>query len=264
MAANLSLEDRIAALERRAAGAQPSYSAHGGMTVAADGQIAYDFDGHIHSQGLDIDVARTGEHGPSNAVRWTDLIGAAGRAPDGVVGEIFVQSRADLILQSKSQTNNSVASAQLIARRLDGKIAALTAQARGPADPGFPDMIRADAQAGSQQRMLLDSAGRSDLVQAGRTATSPGGPFRFALDAGIATIVMNAPSTGALTVTHSCGVAPHVVVVPVVGGSLLTSVIMQVGARDAATFIAQAQVMVAGDFTNGTLQFCWIAVGVSS
>jgi hypothetical protein len=55
-----------------------SFAGDGGQHLAADGSITYDFSGHVHATGLDIDAAPAGNIPPANAVRWL-------RTSDGAV-----------------------------------------------------------------------------------------------------------------------------------------------------------------------------------
>jgi hypothetical protein len=62
------LEARIAQLE--AAAVMPSYSPTSGQTIAADGSVTYDFDGHVHARG--VDFTAPGVTNEAQAVNWLE------------------------------------------------------------------------------------------------------------------------------------------------------------------------------------------------
>jgi hypothetical protein len=60
------------------------YGALQGMKVAADGAITYDFDGHIHAQGLDLDAYDLLEFADPHRIRWLNPDGSLAAGLEGV------------------------------------------------------------------------------------------------------------------------------------------------------------------------------------
>lgn len=75
---NLSVEDRLAALERALAGQlQPAFSPTSGMQVDAAGKVTFDFQGHVHGTGVDLDVGNGANPPQDRRVRWINANGSA-------------------------------------------------------------------------------------------------------------------------------------------------------------------------------------------
>lgn len=71
--------------DQLAAGDSPDtigYAPLGGMVIDAAGHVTYDFAGHIHAKGLDLDVGS----GPAESIRWL--------RPDGTAGATLTDTSA--------------------------------------------------------------------------------------------------------------------------------------------------------------------------
>ncbi|MFL5910755.1 MAG: hypothetical protein ACJ768_09345 [Gaiellaceae bacterium] len=65
-------------LAGRPTGGGDGMSVDGGQQLAADGTVTYDFAGHVHAQGLDLDAANSpGSIADDNRVRWLRQPGGA-------------------------------------------------------------------------------------------------------------------------------------------------------------------------------------------
>lgn len=88
------LRSRLDALEQSAIG--PAYTPLTGLKVAADGSFTYDFDGHVHARGVDLDAATfTPPATPAadEKVRWVSTTNGAVVAELGGY-EVAASSRA--------------------------------------------------------------------------------------------------------------------------------------------------------------------------
>ncbi len=74
----LSIEERVAALERRVGGDDTAFPTL--VKLNPDGTVSFDFDGHIHAQGLDLDEADTDTPDPINKVGWFEQPGNTERS----------------------------------------------------------------------------------------------------------------------------------------------------------------------------------------
>lgn len=166
--------------------------APGNMTVAADGSVLFDFAGHVHAQGLDLDAGTTTTPPDDDRIRWL-------RASDGA---LVADDTAYDAAGSRERTSRAVGDAVTAARATllaegPGGEARLTALAQ----PG--GLLSVDAQAqGGGLRTLIDSANASSfptLYDGGLPAaadrryasgvavvTWPGGSAQSDLAAGIA------------------------------------------------------------------------------
>lgn len=238
-----TLDERVSELEAQLATLQarsvpPGYSALSGMTVDALGNVSYDFDGHVHAQGLDLDAGDQLVPPDDDRVRW---IRTSDRA---VVADIAAFSRdAGGIQQGAIQIT-----AYGQPERDDAVVQLL---AIGGPDPDDNTTIavtasgRIELQARTAQATLLDNAGNSSYLRGLR---------------GISTITMTTPNSGSVTVPHGLDVVPVVLCSVVAGGSLLFDSYAQVSAYDDTSFELSGIVTAAGDFTGGTLDVSWIAL----
>jgi hypothetical protein len=172
-------------LERPTDSGGVGYGSLQGMRVAADGTITYDFDGHVHATGFDLDVLHTtppvyavGE-GPLNAppppptpdgrVRWLAANGA-------VVADCLAEDEGDpsgsfAYLRAKAPNR---AAATLNAQ--GGQFAELFAQAGAPGDSLANTFIY--CQAGGHGTTIADANDSSDfLLKRAAAIVDTGGPW---------------------------------------------------------------------------------------
>jgi hypothetical protein len=60
-------------------------STAGGMVIDANGRVTYDFAGHVHATGLDLDYVASGPVTAPNMIRWLDPAGASKVAAWGTI-----------------------------------------------------------------------------------------------------------------------------------------------------------------------------------
>jgi hypothetical protein len=140
-----------------------SYGALQGMRVDPDGRITYDFDGHIHAQGLDLDAPLNPPTG-ENEVRWlrTDTQALlAFLAAFRQAGLSQFEARAAASVDS---TGNNDVEARLIAADADA------AEHNAEVHAGiFKDIAQVHAIAAggglTLTRIIVDETGSSDFPQ---------------------------------------------------------------------------------------------------
>lgn len=132
-----------------------TFEADAGQRIDAQGRVTYDFQGHVHAEGLDFDASNPGE--PAATIQWLDQNGArvahivgwggipGGSGLQGVVNEATASSAAASLI-ARSQGN--------LARQASIDLTAA---------PTF-QRVRVAAGAGGI-RTLLDDLGQSDFVQ---------------------------------------------------------------------------------------------------
>jgi hypothetical protein len=241
-----------------AAGAGPSYAPLNGLTISPDGSTAYDFDGHIHALGVDIDS----DDGSAPAVEefhsvaWRDV--AAGH----------------LIAWLYGQGANHAAFVQLLAAANgvgDGTSPRADIQlfATDPAFDPFNNGTRIKVQASNggsdyADRLVIASDDSSSFLQVA------GATRRLHINVGVDTIVYGAGTaiSSALVVNHGlvnprdgANITPIGVLFGWAPGGTAGAVEqIRCTAKGATTFTCAAVSTVA-QAVGATLPIFWLAIG---
>jgi hypothetical protein len=234
------LEGRVAELEATRPAIPTSVAQFLGVKIRADG--SYDFDGHVHARGLDLDlpVGVAGSAGADKKVRWI-------RTSDGFAA-------ADTYAYEDTETAYHVALVEAYGAPNSTRTAALRARSRD-AGVGFQDSA-VEAIADQASRMIYDSSGRSDFLQLADLANRK-------LGFGSSAVTFAAQTSSSVVVAHGLGVTPLYVLGLAKSGGVLQFNIVLAGttARDAATFTMAAQTHVGQAAVTGDYDFDWIAIG---
>lgn len=247
MASLDDLEQRVERLEAAAAAAaQPAYSPLAGLKAQPDGTIAYDFEGHVHAAGVDLD-ASTDVAAEFGAVPQADKRVAWFTGAKAVAGYVAgFHYGAD---EGSPEVHNTV---QLAARKSgdDGtRLTAFSAIVHDDLANGDRDNVRVHADGWT--KVLLDGAGNSDFLQLWSSALS------WKIDAGRVSPVL-AGTAGTFDIGHRIGRNPFVAfVIPdgavandlTVGTSVFLSDRFTVSWRRAS-----------GAATNFQVPFYWLAL----
>lgn len=128
-----------------------SMSAHN-VAVDADGNATFDFDGHIHADGLDLDAGDAGPNPPNDRrIRWLKL------ADGTVVAELIAYHNAadssrTLSLETRRNAGDDAASQLLV----DGALIRARKTAAG--------LELVEAEAGAVNRKIIDETGASSFA----------------------------------------------------------------------------------------------------
>lgn len=155
------------------------------IRVNADGTISYDFDGHIHAQGLDLDTAPAADFS-KNQVRWT-------RTSDGAISGYLASVDAESV--------DGTFFSQMVALSPDNTDSAVL-QAAAENTGGLLTRLRAII--GGTQVTMLNGAGESSFLQLNTLA-------KRKLSFGVNTSNYGAGVTGNVAIAHGLGVAPVIV-----------------------------------------------------
>jgi hypothetical protein len=124
-----------------------TFAPDAGQRITPDGHVSYDFDGHVHAQGLDLDAGTSNDPPDDRKVRWLTTNGA-------MVAEVF------------GWTGATDAEAMLLARR--GELipgVPLNAFLLAEADPANLNNTLALAGAGAVTARIIDALGQSRFLQ---------------------------------------------------------------------------------------------------
>lgn len=231
------------------------------------GAVLFDFSGHIHASGLDLDVADN-TFGPVNAVEW---IRTAAQSNPGTVGafesgirELFAGVEGNALSSrafSADGTGNTAAQLQtgVATRNAGGGIAtdmALFAAIHDPTAASGLNSLRVvvdrDAGAGAVSAVILDSALRSSFVQAP-------GLSQLRLIGGGASLFFPGSNSSTGSLAHGLGVTPIAAVCVGQGFNFLGSI----QSMDASNISFGFQVVnpPGGTFGPGNMTFYWLAIG---
>jgi hypothetical protein len=74
-----TLDERVTALERAMAAnvAPDAFSPSAGQVIDAKGKVTYEFDGHIHAEGIDFVAAEDASPDPAEMIRWLRTLDGA-------------------------------------------------------------------------------------------------------------------------------------------------------------------------------------------
>lgn len=164
-----ALEARIAALE---AAQMPAYTPLTGLKIAADGSSSFDFDGHVHAQGLDLDASVNETPPNDERVRWLNANGDP-------TGQIYTWQPAPgqptLMVVGALPVDNAQARLLLSADNLDVDAGI---HANVGAGPNSADAVIITAHGEStflqlfgSQRLVLDGPHQTGTVAVGAGAT---------------------------------------------------------------------------------------------
>jgi hypothetical protein len=224
-------------------GAAGSFTPDIGQHIGVDGSLTYDFTGHIHAQGLDLDAGGGAGNNPN--VRWL-------RTSDGaLVAQIDASSvgHVSTIEMVADDTSGSVGSAALTAIYDENvPLASVLASAAYVGPPSTPLITNRVAK-------IIDGAGVSDFLQLAARAQRS---INFGVNqVTFAASTLSAPTAinHGLTSAPGIGKTPIAVLATSIGGALIT---YDTRAYNATQFTAQG---LFGTATTGTFSFVWIAIG---
>lgn len=197
---------------------QPTY-----LTIDIAGRVSANFSGHVHAQGLDLDVGAANPPGSQNSVRWLELDNTSAAFIGVGVGVIppspFTSER--LVLQ-KQPSSGRVQHVDLIA---DSGVAGKTAEIDIWSDLTGVGTGQIDITAGALKKRLLSSDGSSDFLHGGNDViTWPGG----------------STTSNAKTVPHGAGRVPNTIVFGTRSSGPGAFQIFQFQAPDATNMFLQA------------------------
>lgn len=159
------------------------FTPDGGQRVDAQGHITYDFTGHIHAQGLDLDAGADIATIPNDRrVRWQ--LQSDGSVVADVYGTYYDSGQgfniAQGVLEALRRIPQDVARATLRAALPSG-VASAEARLDAVSDPepGGGSRPHIDAYAGGRTALLTDDAGRSSFIQA------PGATGNYRIEVGV-------------------------------------------------------------------------------
>lgn len=230
---------------------EPSYAPLNGLTTNPDGSTAYDFDGHIHAQGVNIDsddgsVSSVAE---AHSIAWKDV------AADTLIAWLYGQGAdqaayVQLLAAANGLTNDPRASLELFST--------------DPAHDPFGNGTRIKASAGLAIRQIIGDDDSSSFVQlAGATR-------RLHLNVGTDTIVYGAGTaiSTALVVNHGlvnprtgAGITPIGVLFGWAPGGTAGGVEQIRCTAKTATTFTTAAVSTVAQAVGATLPIFWLAIG---
>lgn len=149
-----------------------TFTADAGQRIDADGRVTYDFDGHVHARGVDLDAAVDAGLPNDSTVRWVNVNGAA------IASIVASQFGAPTNARSVALEANSDGPAWTpgpLTARVSTRDAAGYAQIRTDTQFSGPDAGRSVTAAvfgpgGLKTRLLVNDDGESDLVRAHPTS----------------------------------------------------------------------------------------------
>lgn len=152
------------------------------LTVAPDGSIGFDFTGHIHAQGLDLDSGANVTPPTDRRIRWL-------RTVDGsLAAEIYGYNNTNDngALLAEGVSRNFGASTAIIQARqeTDGSFARLlvgTHSQNPPPSPPYQQVAAAtdDGLGGGETRTIIDSDRKSSFLQVDQTASPAVGAEQY-------------------------------------------------------------------------------------
>jgi hypothetical protein len=161
-----------------------------GQRIGPTGRVTYEFDGHVHADGLDLDAGTNNTPPDDRRVRWLNTLGQRVASLFGV--ELTSGGTGRSLYASVDRGAADLGQAILQATRGDVVDAAVSAVS------SFEDGPTIMLNAGAQFRALLNGNGTSDYAQV------IGGPIRIQLAwdfAGHLAVYINGAYVGALTPT---------------------------------------------------------------
>jgi hypothetical protein len=202
-------------------------SSLGGQKVGADGKVTYDFEGHVHARGLDLDAAGVTTPPDTDRVRWLDGAGV---------------SRGSVVA-AKDGVGNTV-------------LALVGGQAAQGVALNFTSGDAVEVFAGAQNRFLLDSAGKSNFLQLASLAkrTIVFGSANLTWPGG------NQGSNG-LVIAHGLGVVPVAVAALGNGQGVGFVVVQSYQAPDVNNIYLQGWDLTGIPALNTQRPVNWVAIG---
>jgi hypothetical protein len=218
--------------------------------VAPDGTITYDFTGHVHAEGFDLDADTAKPPSNLSKVRWL-------RAVDGVVvAELYaddVAGDAELVVQADAPSGDATTRLSLNAGAPNNFLYACGLTATALIADGLNSEVGAFGRSGSVT--IVDGSMRSSFLQLV-------GRLKRRIDCG--SLFVTWPGGDAVSnrmvVNHALGVTPIAVVADSDGG--LNWVAHSVQGVGASHFDLLARTVDGGVPAAGSSQLArWIAIG---
>lgn len=249
----LSLEQRIAALERQLSSLKPSEQAQPNyLTVDAQGRVSANFSGIINAQGVVIPSAFGGAPLPPNRISWQ-------RASDrAFIADIFASTT---VAGSTSEGLLLRAFAHAAAEFSDVEMQAIDDTGQQQAQLFVQQNNRgnglAQATAGSKIATIIDASGSSAFLQLLSTQK-----LRSAFGTGSVNFTTGNQTTAAVTIPHGLGTTPQAVLAffNLQGITAATFTLQTSQAPDATNIYLYGQTSSApgGNFSE---PFWWVALG---
>lgn len=219
-----------------------------GWVIQPDGSLLFDFDGHVHARGVDLDAGDTTSPPEDRRVRWL-------RTSDGaIVADINSYEAGggrSLVMEVLSPTGTTPAATMRTVSTTNGFQVGVQASQIAPAG----GMVVAYTD--SSQAVVVDEAQQSSFLQL------VGGLARRRVNFGQGSLTWTAsPDSATTAVNHQLGVAPVAISIL----SLVAPSFAQIPVFNVAGAVSNTQFPINARFPDlvsrsVTQSFMWIAIG---
>lgn len=211
-----------------------SYTPDVGQQIDAQGNVSYDFAGHVHAQGIDLDVGLASTPPDTNRIRWLD----SGTDKGGLLCYQLKPGQAPPPYTAATKLYLDNAGNSIEVYRSGSGVHEIKANADG------------------YSALILDSNGRSDFLRL---------PFRAgtAASMGGADLFFNGVYySDQLAIAHGLGAAPWGVICSVQAPSYTIAnaiVVNETANRDSTYFYVRGRTVSGAAIGPGTVRVTWVA-----